>query len=228
MQLRMKSGLGMMLAALSLWIGANAFAQDTKKNDASLTHGEAAVLLVQRLHLVASGTAPISQTDAMALLLENNMAPFGGWKADAEFKVRDLAKVLVEALGGADDISDNAREDVNTKEYQQWLVKNYGLNVLSTIAETLSSTSPLAQPQGSATLADSLSTDPLRAREEGGGPDETVGGVPGDLNSPVGVVTLESPVTAPQVVRVVRRTPPPTEDEDDEQTTPNAPQPGNN
>lgn len=184
MQNRMTRWIAISMSSLLLLAGTFVRAEE------GMSQGEAAVVLAQRLGLSASNTKPLSPTEAVRLLMENQITPFGGWQLDQPLLVKDLARVLVQALGAADQIPADQRDNADTTAYVDYLTREYNLD-MSSIAEALSQLGGAPNPQGSGLLGDATSSDPLENSGAGGEPDETFGGSPGNLNLPVNLVTLQ-------------------------------------
>jgi hypothetical protein len=188
MHKRMKQWIAIALSGLTVALATFAFAEDKP-----MTQGEAAVVLAQRLGLGNSTTKPLTPGEAVRLLMENKISPFGGWQLAEPLLVRDLARVLVQALGRANQIPAEERENPDSSAYVDLLTRDFNLD-LSSIAAALSQLGSASDPSGLGLLADFTSSDPLRNRGEGGEPDESVGGAPGNINLPVNLATFSAVV----------------------------------
>lgn len=164
------------LAALALMAASPVFAEDT------ISQGEAALLLAQRLGLSAQTTRPLTQLEAVKLLMENRISPFGGWDVDAPLMDNDLARILVQALGKAGEIPEEDRDDPDTTAYNDLLLRDADLD-LSSISAALAGSGARPDPAGSGLAGDTTSTDPLRGRP--GDTDEQTGGAPAGAFIPV-------------------------------------------
>ncbi len=186
MHKRMKQWIAIALSGLTVAVATFAFAEDSP-----MTQGEAAIVLAQRLGLGSTTTKPLTSGEAVRLLMENKITPFGGWQLGEPLLVRDLARVLVQALGRAGQIPADERDNPDTSAYVDLLTRDFNLD-LSSIAAALSQLGSASDPSGLGLLADFTSSDPLRNRGEGGEPDESVGGAPGNINLPVNLATIQT------------------------------------
>lgn len=79
-----------------------AFAQGS--GGEAVTQAQLASVLVKALGMVPALPNPASDQAMFAILMQNGIAPDGGWEAQAPVTKKDLVKVLVQALGAEDDV----------------------------------------------------------------------------------------------------------------------------
>lgn len=136
---------------------------------AQVTHGELAQLLVKVLGL--SRFLPVNPSDqqCFALLLDNNISPFGGWTVGKVVTKADLARVIVQAL------KKQAAID-NPEDPKEWIdyVKSLGIP-MDSVGEAVSYLEPLPEPV--APFIVSARVDPLIRRQRQNPVDETQYGV---------------------------------------------------
>ena len=155
----MKRILVWMVVGLAL-VTTAASAQGRKRGESEqaqasqpVTHPQLAELLVRALGLVRFlPNAPSSQ-QMFDLLMQNGIAPQGGWKLDAVVTKADLARTIVQALR-MDDMVENPNDP------QAWIntLKELGVSI-----ERLSETIQLVEmlPEGMGQDVTLQSTDPL-------------------------------------------------------------------
>lgn len=119
----------------------------------AVTHPEMAELLVKALGLVRLlPNAPTPQ-QMFDLLMQNGIAPQGGWKLDAQVTKADLAQVVVKALRMDDRVE-------NPNDPQAWLnvMKELGIS-MERLSQTVQSVEALPDAMGQDRALQS--TDPL-------------------------------------------------------------------
>ncbi|MCC5848125.1 MAG: hypothetical protein JJU29_08525 [Verrucomicrobia bacterium] len=164
------------LAALCLMVAPLSFAQDDHAGD-TITQGEAALLLAQRLSYNIEASHPLAAHQAIKVLTENRITPFGGWDAAAPLMEHDLARILVLALGFIDEIPEEERENPETTAYRDYLVRDHNLD-LSSLSAALDGVRGSRQNVGSGLAESDASSDPLRTRGQGGEVGGSAGGAP--------------------------------------------------
>lgn len=126
----------------------------------NLTYAQLAELLVKALGLedsLPAGATPQQMFDALSL---NGISPMEGWTLDSEAEVSqgDLARVLVQALGG----QDNVENPADPKSWVEALkAMGYSLDSASEAMSSVSNAEVL--PQSVVHPLASTSTDPLLA-----------------------------------------------------------------
>jgi hypothetical protein len=116
--------------------------------------GELAKMLVRVLNLNRDLPGDISPIQAAAILSKNKVMPLGGWKLD-EVVTRDvLARLIGQALGYGDEVS-------NPDDPKAWinLLNEKGIPI-GTIGQALSNLKPTAVPVAPGPGA--VTTDPLK------------------------------------------------------------------
>ena len=124
-----------------------------KEASRAVTHPEMAELLVKALGLVRLlPNAPTPQ-QMFDILMQNGIAPQGGWKLDAQVTKADLAQVVVKALRMEDRVE-------NPNDPQSWInvLKQAGIS-LDRLSQTIQHVEAL--PEGMAQDVTLSSTDPL-------------------------------------------------------------------
>ena len=178
------------IAGLCLMIGTQSHAQDDHA-ETTLTQGEAALLIAQRLTYNIEASHPLAEHQAIKVLTENRITPFGGWDADAPMMEHDLARILVLALGAIGEIPEEERENPETTAYRDYLVRDHNVD-LSSLSAALNTIRGDRERGGSGLAESDASSDPLRSRGQGGEVGGTAGGAPFGAFIP----TSEAVVTA--------------------------------
>lgn len=198
-----KYGIGIALI-LAFCVAVPSFAS---AQDDSVKHGELAQLVVRVLGLTRHLPANPTDADCFALLLVNRIVPQDGWKHGEVVTAGDLARVVVQAMGEAENIE-------NPDDPASWV--NY-LNEKGIQVVDLHEAVGHADPLGEAVTAtyEPVNVDPFSRRRVVAQPDERL--LAGDF----GITSTEVPFgTVVRVLTVVqppvRRRPPP--------VTPNEPQ----
>jgi len=198
-----KYGIGIaLLLAFCVAVPSFASAQDD-----SVKHGELAQLVVRVLGLQRHLPPNPSDADCFALLLVNRIVPQGGWNHGEVVTAGDLARVVVQAMGEAENIE-------NPDDPASWVnyLNEKGIQVVD-LHEAVGHASPLYEAV-TATY-EPVNVDPFSRRRAVAQPDER------QLAGDFGIVYTEVPFgTVVRVLTVVqppvRRRPPP--------VTPNEPQ----
>lgn len=124
-----------------------------KEASRAVTHPEMAELLVKALGLVRLlPNAPTPQ-QMFDILMQNGIAPQGGWKLDAQVTKADLAQVVVKALRMEDRVE-------NPNDPQAWLnvMKELGIS-MDRLSQTVQAVEALPDAMGQDRALQS--TDPL-------------------------------------------------------------------
>lgn len=117
--------------------------------------GELARLLVEVLGLAPMLPANPTDNDAFAILLANGVVPAAGWQAENPVTMATLARVLVQAMGRADEV-ENPEDDASWVDFLAGIGVEFG-----TVFDALAQAEPLAQPLAPAAIE--VSTDPLES-----------------------------------------------------------------
>lgn len=106
----------LMIVLAGLMTASVALAQGTPEKGQALTYSQLANLLVKALGLVEYLPAGATTQQQFDILMQNGIAPAGGWTMDAEAAVTkgDLARVLIEALEREDEVE-------NPDDPQSWV-----------------------------------------------------------------------------------------------------------
>lgn len=136
---------------------------------AQVTHEELAQLLVRILGLARFLPAAPTDLQCFAILMDNGIAPFGGWQVGKVVTKADLARVIVQALKKQGDIE-------NPDDPKAWIdyVKSLGIP-LESVGEAVAYLDPLVEPVAANVV--SATRDPLVRRQRFNPLDETQYGV---------------------------------------------------
>jgi hypothetical protein len=224
-------------AALLMLAGflPSAFAQEGESEASTVApgkqiarQGEFAVLFANKLGLNAGITHPLTAAEAVNLLIEAGISPFGGWNLEKPLTSEDLARMIVQSLDALDEIDVAEKDNPQTTAYTDYLKRVYDVDIQTLDPSDRDAVGRMVgkrnEPSAAGQFADSNSSDPLRGRGEEGEIDE--------LNArgkSSGVRTL---VTTEEVDRVINATTPTQGggdsgqvDDDTQDTTPSAPTP---
>jgi hypothetical protein len=147
----------LMILLAGLMTASVAFAQGMPEKGQALTYSQLADLLVKALGLVEYLPNGASVQQQFDILMQNGIAPSGGWTMDEEAPVTkgDLARVLVQALQREDEVE-------NPDDPQSWVEALTAMGIsLSAASEALGSVDAL--PEVVASDLGFTSTDPLVA-----------------------------------------------------------------
>lgn len=119
---KMKKLLAILMAAV-LTAGA-AWAQDG--GGEPVTQAQLADVLVKALGMVSSLPGAASDQQKFEILMQNGIAPDGGWDAQAPVTKKDLVKVLVQALDAEDEVE-------NPEDPASWqaVLEEHGIDMAS-------------------------------------------------------------------------------------------------
>jgi hypothetical protein len=186
------------LLGIALLVPA-ATAQDEPKA-AEVTQLELADILVNVMGLSRILPADPTPQEKFAALMTNGVVPQDGWQADAVVTRATLARVVVQAMGRADEIADP--DDPNA-----WVafLKENGIPI-DTIGQAADSIEPAAEPVADYVFKRSASSDPLVRQTAFGKPDERQFGA--DVDASVPPTTVVVPLEAVQAVIAAAARPP--------------------
>ncbi len=167
-----------------------AFGQDdaapAAAKEAGLTQGQAAVIIARRLGLFNVAASAATQASAIQLLSGRGVAPEGGWNADTLLTPGQLARLLVQALGLEDELSEAQIAGTDNQPYIDLLIEKYGVDVseLGTAAEVAGA---VPGDNGLNDPADESNKDPLVSSPLSG---------PGDDSEPESIPVSQSDLEA--------------------------------
>lgn len=171
----------LMVLMVAILTATMAFAAKPEQGQ-NVTYAQLAELLVKALGLADSlpaGATPQQMFDALSL---NGISPAEGWTVDSEAEVStaDLARVLVQALGG----QDNVENPADPKSWVEALkAMGYSLDSASEAMDSVSNTEVL--PQSVVHPLSATSTDPLLADIDGARPLSAAELINGEVYVPV-------------------------------------------
>lgn len=171
-----------------------------------MTEAELAQTLVEVLGLSTLLPANPSDGEAFAILLANGISPRDGWNSEGVVTVGTLSRILVQAMGRADEIE-------NPDNDNEWVALLAALGVeFGTVQDAIDQIDPIAFPEANVAIV--VSTDPLRKSSMiGQGDDQQLGADLMELRRPLVAVPVdrdEIPEVIDRVTRPSRRpTPPP-------------------
>ncbi len=109
----MKKWLAVLMAACvamaATWVQAA-----VDESDNTVTHEQLADMMTKALGLVKDLPAPATTQQKFAILMQNGIAPEGGWTMGQVASLGDLVRVLVLAMGMEDEVE-------NPEDYNSWL-----------------------------------------------------------------------------------------------------------
>ncbi len=147
----------LMIVLAGLMTASIALAQGVPEKGQALTYPQLANLLVKALGLVDSIPPGATTQQQFDILMQNGIAPAGGWTMDEEAAVTkgDLARVLIQALEREDEVE-------NPDDPQSWVDALAAMGIsLNAASEALGSVDVL--PNIVAQNIGFYSTDPLLA-----------------------------------------------------------------
>ena len=186
----------MLAAALAFLCAGSAYAADETAAGAGLTRGvtqaELARMLVNVLGLARFLPPSPSDIECIEILVDNNIAPWKGWKPDELVRLDDLAKIVVQAMKRQAEVE-------NPEDPQSYIdfLRSIGVSI-GTVGEAVDSLEPLAEPVAPHVAQVAASTDPQK-KGKTGEPDETEYGT--DMEFIAGM----RPVTYAEVVQVIKQ-----------------------
>jgi hypothetical protein len=163
---------------------------------APISQGRAAVLLAQRLGFALQTNRVLTELEAIRLLLENNISPFGGWQLDEPLFENDVARILVQALGFESEIPEEERNNPQTTAYQDFLIREYGLEITGTDFPSEASTLQPRYQRALQTAGSNVTSDPLKYDPQGGDPSQITPSVLGASFLSVSEADLQSALAA--------------------------------
>lgn len=170
----------------------------------SITQGEFARILATRLGLFPSLTTSPTVQECAAALSAQGVSPLDGWKLDAPLSKPDFARMMIQAMGKADEIP-----MANQGKPEAWtaLAGKLGI-VLEHATDGVGSVDPLIEQFNASVDSSSGSSDPLVRREVYAQPDEKVAGTDAGFESSFEPVSVEVVVPAVEGLRPNRPKPP--------------------
>ena len=130
-----------------------AFAQES--GGEGVTQGQLAEVLVRALGLVDTLPNPASDQQRFTALMQNGIAPEGGWTADQVLTKKDLVQILVQALGAEDEVE-------NPEDPASWMavLEAHGIDA-SSLGDQATVMDLEALPEAVGVDYGQSSTDPL-------------------------------------------------------------------
>lgn len=145
--------------------GAEASAPEANQ----VTQAELAKMLINIMGLAPFVSLPATSFDLFQILVSNGVVPEGGWKADEPVNGADLARVLVQAMGAAEEIE-------NPEDPNSWIeyLEEMGVS-MDTVGEAVAAVAPntMSDPIINYAMNEATTTDPLKKRGILEEPDET-------------------------------------------------------
>ena len=157
-----------LITAVMPAFGQDESAEPAAENEAGLTQGQAAVLIARRLGLFKSSSAAPTQASAIQVLSARGVSPKGGWDAVAVLTPGQLARLLVQALGLEQELSEAQIAGDDAQPYIDLLIEKFGVDVSQIgTGAALANAVPRKNkgagigPTDGETLTDPLGTPPL-------------------------------------------------------------------
>lgn len=110
----MKKWLAVLMAACVAMAATWVQAADEAEGDNTVTHEQLADLMTKALGLVKDLPNAATAQQKFAILMQNGIAPEGGWEMGKLASLGDLVRVLVQGMGLEDEVE-------NTADYNSWL-----------------------------------------------------------------------------------------------------------
>lgn len=176
------------LLGLALCMSVAAILPVSAQQEETVTQAQLAELLADVMGLSRFLSVTPSNQEIFALLMENGVCPADGWKADEPVFPPTLARVVVQAMGRADEVE-------NPDDPMSWMrfLQQEGV-AIGSVAEAVAQIEPGKEVMGQTASAELISSDPLRKRVVYTEPDER------DMGIDVGPIF---PVTLPMIVQVI-------------------------
>lgn len=169
-----------------------------------ITQGEFARILATRLGLFPTLTTSPTVQECAAALSAQGIAPFDGWKLEADLSKPDFARMMIQAMGKADDVP---TADKGKPEAWTALAGKLGI-VLEHATDGVGSVDPLIEQFHASVDPSSSSSDPLVRREVYAQPDEEVAGTDAGFEASFAPVSVNVVVPAVEALRPSRPKPP--------------------
>lgn len=151
----MKKWLAMLMAAC---VAATvAWGQGAGEQEGGATLEQLADLMTKALGLTKALPSPATDQQKFAVLMQNGIAPAGGWKTGEPASLGDVVRVLALAMGLEDEVE-------NPEDYQSWanVLEAHGISMADLMEGSRESVMDLeAVPTIVAQDYSVLSTDPL-------------------------------------------------------------------
>lgn len=110
----MKKWLAVLMAACVAMAATWVQAANEAADDNTVTHEQLADLMTKALGLVKDLPSPATSQQKFAILMQNGIAPEGGWEMGKIASLGDLVRVLVQGMGLEDEVE-------NPEDYGSWL-----------------------------------------------------------------------------------------------------------
>ena len=110
----MKKWLAILMAACVAMAATWVQAADEAADDNTVTHEQLADLMTKALGLVKDLPNAATAQQKFGILMQNGIAPEGGWEMGKIASLGDLVRVLVQAMGLEDEVE-------NPADYSSWL-----------------------------------------------------------------------------------------------------------
>ncbi|MBP5787020.1 MAG: hypothetical protein J6Y19_04305 [Kiritimatiellae bacterium] len=110
----MKKWLAVLMAACVAMAATWVQAADEAAGDNTVTHEQLADLMTKALGLVKDLPGSATAQQKFAILMQNGIAPNGGWEMDKVASLGDLVQVLVQGMGLEGEVE-------NPEDYNSWL-----------------------------------------------------------------------------------------------------------
>ncbi len=169
-----------------------------------ITQGEFARILATRLGLFPSLTTSPTVQECAAALSAQGISPLDGWKLEADLSKPDFARMMIQAMGKADDIP---AADKGKPEAWTALAGKLGI-VLEHATDGVGAVDPLVEQFNASVDPAGSSSDPLVRREVYAQPDEEVAGTDAGFEATFSPVSVNVVVPAVEGLRPSRPKPP--------------------
>ena len=176
------------LITLALCMSLTALLPVVAQQEETVTQAQLAELMADVLGLSRFLSVTPSNQEIFGLLMENGICPADGWKADEAVFPPTLARVVVQAMGRADEVK-------NPDDPMSWMrfLQEQGI-AIGSVSGAVHQIKPSKELLGQTASSELISSDPLRKRVVYAEPDER------DLGIDVGPIY---PVTLQVVISVI-------------------------
>lgn len=198
----MKRSIGISLAVLLgiAFLLPSALAVEDEPEAAEVTQLQLAEILVNMLGLTRNLPADPTAQEKFAALMTNGVVPQEGWVATSVVTKATLARLVVQAMGRADEIE-------NPDDPSAWIDFLVANDIpIDTVGQAADNLEPLAEPVVDNVVKRSTSSDPMVRQDVFGLPDErTFGTDVSMVLPPIAVVVPQEVVEAVIAAAAVRR-----------------------